>query len=192
MVADERGRHPNTKEIVVLTSFFQHGFSLPTYEFLRGLLHHYQIKLVHLNPNSILQISIFVHLCEAFLAVPQNFPLFKDYFFLKYQPSTDNWKVIGGVGFLNLPMKTSLKGWHKSWFYCENHEPSLPSFVGRLPKYNGNWVEEPTLVELPIITALANRVSDLKRRDLTGVCVAANCLAHRVTPLKKQVHQGWE
>jgi hypothetical protein len=32
---------PNIKEIVVLSSFFQHGFSLPTCEFLYGLLHHY-------------------------------------------------------------------------------------------------------------------------------------------------------
>jgi hypothetical protein len=78
----------------------------------------YRIELVHLNPNSILQIAIFVHLCEAFLAVPLNFPLFKRYFLLKYQPNTNKQKVIGGVGlqthprsgFLDLPMKTSLKG----------------------------------------------------------------------------------
>jgi hypothetical protein len=75
---------PNTKEIVMLSSFFQCGFGLPTCEFLSGLLHHYQIELVHLNPSSILQISIFVHLCKAFLVVPSNFPSFKSYFFLKY------------------------------------------------------------------------------------------------------------
>jgi hypothetical protein len=66
--------------IVVLSSFFPRGFGLPTYEFLHDLLHHYQIELVHLNPNSILQIVVFVHLCEAFLAVTPNFPLFKSYF----------------------------------------------------------------------------------------------------------------
>jgi hypothetical protein len=58
---------PNTNEIMVLFSFFQHGFGLPTCEFLRGLLHYYQIEPVHLNHNSILQITIFVHLCEAYL-----------------------------------------------------------------------------------------------------------------------------
>ena len=68
---------PNTNVIVVLSSFFPCGFGLPTYEFLHDLLHHYQIELVHLNPNSNLQIAIFVHLCEAFLAMPPNFPLFK-------------------------------------------------------------------------------------------------------------------
>jgi hypothetical protein len=112
----------NPNEIVVLSSFFQHGFGLPTCEFLHGLLHHYEIELVHLSPNSILQIAVFVHLCEAFLNVPLNFPLFKSYFLMKYQPSVDKWKIIGGIGhqtcprsgFLDLPMKTSLKGCHQS------------------------------------------------------------------------------
>jgi hypothetical protein len=122
----------------MLSFFFQHGFGLRTCEFLRGLLHHYEIELVHLNPNSIIQIVAFVHLCEAFLSVPPNFFLFKSYFLLKYQPSADKQKVIGSIGLqmrhccslLDLPMRTSLKVWHKSWFYCENHESSLPPFVG--------------------------------------------------------------
>jgi hypothetical protein len=129
---------PNANEIIVFSSFFQHGFGLPACDFFHGLLDHYQIELVHLNPNSILQITIFVHLYEAFLGIPPNFPLFKNYCFLKYQPSATNHKVIGGVGlqtrlragFLDLLMKTSLWGWHRIWFYCENHEPSLPPFVG--------------------------------------------------------------
>jgi hypothetical protein len=134
---------PNTTEIVVFSSFFQHGFGLPICDFLRGLLNHYQMKLVHLNPNSILRITVFVYLCEAFLGIPPNFPLFKNYFFLKYQPSATNRKVIGEVGpqtcpragFLDLPLKTSPWGWHGSWFYCENQEPRFPPFIGQLPEF---------------------------------------------------------
>jgi hypothetical protein len=81
---------PNTNEIVVFASFFQRGFGLPVYDFLRRLLDHYKIELVHPKSNSILQITVFVHLCEAFLRIPPSFPLFKNYFFLKYQPSTAN------------------------------------------------------------------------------------------------------
>jgi hypothetical protein len=33
---------------------------------------------------------------------------------------------------------------------------------------------------------------NLKENDLMGVCVPAHWLAHRVIPLKKQVHLGWE
>jgi hypothetical protein len=81
---------PNTKEIVVFSSYFQHEFGLPAYDFFQGLLQHYQIELVHLNLNSILQIVVFVHLYKAFLGIPTSFPLFKNYFFLKYQPSASN------------------------------------------------------------------------------------------------------
>jgi hypothetical protein len=133
---------PNTNEIVMFSSFLQRGFSLPTYDFFHRLLDHYQLKLVHLNLNSILQITVFIHLCGAFLGIPPNFSLLKNYFILKYQSSTANHKVIRGVGpqarphtgFLDLPMKTSLRGWHRTWFYY-NHKPSLPHFVARLPKF---------------------------------------------------------
>jgi hypothetical protein len=78
----------------------------------------------HLNPNSILQTTIFIHLCETYLTVLSNFSLFKHYFFLKYQTSAAKRQVIGGVSiqthpcrdFLSIPLKTSLKGWHKQWF----------------------------------------------------------------------------
>jgi hypothetical protein len=74
----------NTNEIVVFSSFFQRGFGIPACDFLCGLLQHYRNELVRLNPISTLQIVIFVHLCEAILGIPPNFPLFKNYFFLKY------------------------------------------------------------------------------------------------------------
>jgi hypothetical protein len=153
-----------------------------------------------LNPNSILQIAVFVHLCEVYLGIPPHFTLFKHYFFLKYQPSATNRQVTGGVGiqarpnrnFLCLPLKTSLKSWHKQWFYCKNHEPSLPIFVGLLPEYQGSWTEEPTTDESSEVQALSAKVSQLKVLGLTGVSVVANWLARRVVPLKKQVHPGWE
>jgi hypothetical protein len=65
-VAGEELPTPNTNEIVAFSSF-QRGFSLLTCDFFCGLLDHYQIKLVHLCPNSILQIVVFVHLYELFL-----------------------------------------------------------------------------------------------------------------------------
>jgi hypothetical protein len=40
--------------------------------------------------------------------------------------------------------------------------------------------------------ALTNKINLLKERSLTGACMAAHWLAHRVVPLKKQVQPGWE
>jgi hypothetical protein len=94
--------------------------------------------------------------------------------------------------FLNLPLKSSLKSFHKQWFYCENHEPSLPPFVSRLPEYDATWVEVSVQSEMAIVTALASQVSELKGLILTRVGMAANWLVCQVTLLKKQVHPGWE
>jgi hypothetical protein len=74
---------PNTEEIVVFESFFYRGFGLPTSSFFRGLLHFYGIELIHLNPNSILQITTFIHFCEGFLGIQPHFDLFHSLFILK-------------------------------------------------------------------------------------------------------------
>jgi hypothetical protein len=65
-------------------------------------------------------------------------------------------------------MKNLLWGWHVTWFYCENYEPSLPPFVGRLPEFQGSWSEERTPLELSQVAALTNKINLLKVRGLTG------------------------
>jgi hypothetical protein len=78
------------------------------------------------------------------------------------------------------------------WFYYENHEPKLQPFVVQLPEFDGSWTEELTGAEMPMVQALAEKVSKLEQHGLIGVSVVTNFLAHQVTPLKKQVHPGWE
>src|SRR6266540_3726247 len=87
----------DTKEIVVFTSFFYWGFLLPSSSFFRGLLRFYGIKLVNLNPNSILQISAFIHLCEAFLGVCPHFALFHHLYALKASQKGGQSSVVGGA-----------------------------------------------------------------------------------------------
>jgi hypothetical protein len=72
------------------------------------------------------------------------------------------------------------------------HEPSLPSFIGRLLEFQGTLSEEPTPLKAPQVAALIGKVNLFKEKGLTDVCVAAHWMAQRVQPLKKQVHLGWE
>jgi hypothetical protein len=51
-----------------------------------------------MNSNSILQITVFVHLYEAYLIILPNFTLFKHCFFLKYESSAAKCQVIGIIG----------------------------------------------------------------------------------------------
>ena len=80
--------HPyeNTGEIVAFTSFLERGLGFPCSSFFSGLLRYYRIQLHHLTPNSFVHISIFVHLCEAFLGIESHFELFRFLFHLKPQP----------------------------------------------------------------------------------------------------------
>jgi hypothetical protein len=67
----------DTHESIIYVPFLIHGLALLIAPFLRGLLDFYNLNLTHLNPNSILQISIFVHLCEAYLGILPHFGLWK-------------------------------------------------------------------------------------------------------------------
>jgi hypothetical protein len=67
----------DTHESVVYIPFLHRGLALPISPFFHGLLDFYNLNLTHLNPNSILQISIFVHLCEAYLGILPHFGLWK-------------------------------------------------------------------------------------------------------------------
>nr|AAT01311.1 putative RIRE2 protein [Oryza sativa Japonica Group]AAU03119.1 putative polyprotein [Oryza sativa Japonica Group] len=134
---------PDTHEIVVFSHFFYGGFALPTSKFFRGILNFYGISLHHLNPNSIVHIANFVHVCEAFLGIKPHFALFRRIFFLKPQPNKSKPCVVGGAGFqlrgtlsqkyFSMPFKTSNKGWHANWFYVQNPEPALPGYSHQLP-----------------------------------------------------------
>jgi hypothetical protein len=63
----------DTHEAVIFMSFLIRGLALPVYPFFHGLLDFYSMNLTHLNPNYVLQIAVFVHLCEAFLGIFPHF-----------------------------------------------------------------------------------------------------------------------
>jgi hypothetical protein len=65
----------DTHESVIYVPFLICGLALPISPFFHGLLDFYRLNLTHLNPNSILQVSVLVHLCEAFLGVLPHFGL---------------------------------------------------------------------------------------------------------------------
>jgi hypothetical protein len=67
----------DTHESVVYIPFLIRGLALLISPFFRSLLDFYDLNLTHLNPNSILQVAIFVHLCEAFLGILPHFGLWR-------------------------------------------------------------------------------------------------------------------
>jgi hypothetical protein len=86
-----------TSETVIIFTHIERGFGVLAGDFLRGLLHFYHIELVHLAPNSIMIISTFVHLCEAFVGITPHFHLWRYFFELK---KTGKGTIIGSIGFM--------------------------------------------------------------------------------------------
>ncbi|RLN28748.1 putative gypsy-type retrotransposon protein [Panicum miliaceum] len=110
----------NTGETVMFAPSADRGLALPSSDFFRSLLGFYKIKHYHLPPNSILHISILVHLCEAFLGIRPHFNIIRHLFQLKPKPDDDNPALVGGARVqlcdkaLHLEYMTlrSLSGWH--------------------------------------------------------------------------------
>ena len=84
---------------MVFKSFYEKGFGLPAGAFFRGLLRFYGLEVAHLKPNSIAQIAIFIHLCEAYLGIAPDFNLWRALYHLKGYPSSAHCNVVGGAAF---------------------------------------------------------------------------------------------
>src|SRR4051794_40020107 len=104
-------------------AFLVRGLSLPTHEFLRGLLFTYSVQLWQLTPNSSLHVAIFITLCESFPGIEPHFGLHKKIFSLKRHNNSVGQYVTGGVGFsvrkdakyFSMPMRESVHDWRKNW-----------------------------------------------------------------------------
>lgn len=64
------------ENMVVLTDHLLRGVNFPLFSIVHSLLSFCGIQLFHLAPNSVVFISIFVHLCEAFIRILLDLDLF--------------------------------------------------------------------------------------------------------------------
>src|SRR6185437_7317044 len=71
--AGESFPHEGGNESVVFLPHVLRGLGFPISDFFHGLLLHWGVQVHHLTPNSILHISICVHLCESFLGIESHF-----------------------------------------------------------------------------------------------------------------------
>ncbi|KAK1652693.1 hypothetical protein QYE76_070498 [Lolium multiflorum] len=193
-------------------SFVDHlirGLSAPIHPFLRGLLFVYGLQLHHLTPNSILHISIFITLCEAFLGVQPNWALWKRIFFCRRNGSANVAYNIGGVvisvrssvNYFDVKLPDSVQGWRKKWLYIreENHgcaEDNIPPFDGAEKILRRrSWDAEATEEERTSTEALMTRIHELQNtrgKELSGIQITAYFLRNRVQPLQARKNPFWK
>ncbi|CAN6234291.1 unnamed protein product [Urochloa humidicola] len=185
---------PQTTEVVTFESFLLRGLGFPLHPFLRGLLCYYGIELYHLNPNSIVQIAIFINLCESYIGIEPHFDLFRYFFYIKAHPFERRPNVVGGARlqfregreaeYLFVPGPDTNKEWHNEWFYMVKHEPSISNDIDHHPSKRLAWIEEPQERNMPEMRELIQLIAKLKTEGLTGVGMAANFMLRRIKPLK--------
>jgi hypothetical protein len=74
--------YESTFETVIFRDFVQCSLAVPVLDFLHALLRFWGIQSHHLTSQSILHLSIFTHLCEAFLVILPHFHFFQHFFYL--------------------------------------------------------------------------------------------------------------
>jgi hypothetical protein len=189
---------PRAGEIVVFEDFFKRGFGIPVHPFLQGLLLYYEIGICNLHPNSILLVSTFIHLCEAYVGIEPHFDLFRYLFYLRKKGAVGGSKITGGV-YLNLrdgmknryltcTWNTSLTEWYRKWFYIKE-EPSSATFcdVGYIPEKRVSWTDRPEFTR-----QVADLMSLIDWSRLDGPGVVGNFLVRRVMPCQRRIHSAYE
>ncbi|KAK1648153.1 hypothetical protein QYE76_065958 [Lolium multiflorum] len=170
----------------MFVAFLFRGLSLPSHEFLRSLLFFYGIQLWQLTPNSILHLSIFITVCEAFLDIDPHWGLWRKIFYVKRHNDSNGPPVVGGVGFVvrkevdyfDYRMKESVQGWRNKWFYLRDtpvsgRRSNLPPFedvlVAQPKKF---WRNALSPEERVIADKLFDQVVDLKNTG--GLTISAD------------------
>jgi hypothetical protein len=85
MPDDEEVSMPPDGQVISFMLFHERGLMISSHYFFRGLLHHYDIELQHLNPKGVQHIATFVTLCEGYLGVEPHFKLWKYFFIVSLQ-----------------------------------------------------------------------------------------------------------
>jgi hypothetical protein len=182
--------------------FLIRGLALPVSPFLRGLLDFYSLKITHLNPNSVLQVVVFVHLCEAFLGFFQHFGLWNYLYHCRSGMAGGQHELVGGASlelrrgrkteYLDIPLKDSIKGWCFEWFTMENHHKSLPARSSRWPDVRKpSWTEVPTDSKLAEYMVLLAEICALKNRGFTAEAVVVDFVFRNIQPLKDRVYLAY-
>ena len=164
------------------------GFVAPPSAFLLAILEHYQIHLLHLQPNSITILTVFAYLCEAFFGIKPSVELFRHFYSLRV---TANDQISGCVSFrfegkkeLFIPMVVSKKveDFRHHWVYMDLVSTSLLFEIPtEVAERNPNWSSKK--IPAKKLEVLASRIAFFRNRGLTAQMVAKEYVYRRISPL---------
>ena len=142
---------PETNESVIFVSHFLRGLGLTLDPFVRGLMHYYGLDFHDLAPDSILHISSFIIVCEAFLHIAPHFGLWLKTFNVKMKIIEERHAECRGAIIRRNADAPWPKGsfpevsdlWQRRWFYVTAPRGSkwaaAPAFRSGPPPQLASW-----------------------------------------------------
>ncbi|KAK1665011.1 hypothetical protein QYE76_053170 [Lolium multiflorum] len=171
------------------------GLVLPFSALFKAVLEHYQVSVLHLDPNSITILAIFAFWCEAFVGISPSIALFRPYYSLHLTDPRESSRCLSFIPVLRrvfVPMSLSqpLTHFRGGWLFVDVRKRS-PHFnvPAALPAQGCNWESVP--FPSARMEALEERISNLEAMGLTGEMVAAEFLRQRVAPLQHHSAGMW-
>jgi hypothetical protein len=171
------------------------GLRLDVSDFLVSVLNHYRLEWSHLTPNSITALSMFAHLCEAYMGVPPTVEVFTHFYSL-YHNMKGETTTLGSVYFRlrdkmkkNYPLyylKVSQFSWVSLWFYAKVPQSCRLTFRCDALKEKDNWKD--LLPLSPEQEKQVLRITELSNQGLTGADIVHDYLKHRISPLRRRTH----
>ena len=182
------------KFVILSLTHIMCGLRMDASDFLLSVLGHYGIEWFHLTPNSITALSIFAHLCEAYLGEPPTVEVFA-HFYRPYHNNKGETTTLGAVYFRlrdkmkNYPvyyLKATQFVWTCLWFYAKIPQSCRLTFRGDALKETNNWSD--VLHLSPEQQDQVRRIGELSNQGLTGVDIINDFLKPRISPLRRRAH----
>src|SRR3954464_5139668 len=196
---------PKPGESVVFMSHFLQGLGFVPDPFVRGLMFYYGLDFHDLAPESILHISSFIIVCEAFLCITPHFGLWLKAFKVEPKMIEGEHAECGGAVISKDAKAPWPEGsfqeefslWQQEWFYITAPRGTKwvapPAFRSGPPPRLASWINRGLDWGLPKdVPLLQGRIKDLLEGDLNLVKVTQVMLIRQILPGKRRSLRLWE
>ena len=168
-------------------------------------MYYYGIDFHDLSPNSFLNISTFIVVCEAFLRIQHHFGMWLIVFNVKPKVVDGQHGECGGAMVSKMPNVTWPKGtfvetvkeWQKLWFYItEPHDATwavASEFKSGAPMRLTSWIEKgPNWSSSYELIALQTCIQSMVDKNIKLVNMIQVMLVRRILPCQSRTCPLWE
>ncbi|KAE8770440.1 hypothetical protein D1007_57802 [Hordeum vulgare] len=173
------------------------GVLSPFSRFFIAVLPHSQIHALHLDPGSLVLLSAFGFLCEAFVGVTPSIALLFHFFSLELVSEEQcsgcaSLKTANALipGALDIELIPEAMGFRRQWVQVDTAEAGVlfqPSLAPATP--NQEWGCEQ--FNDPRLTPVLTRLGKLKRAGVTMAMVVREFICRWIAPLQRHSHPMW-